>query len=99
MNNLISLGSYRAIKKCKTLFISYKDKLERMNKNDLFIELSKYRDEVARYPNHLLTALKGEILMKVVSKKAISTELRTYAINEELRLKKTIKMRLYMKGK
>jgi hypothetical protein len=79
--NIISLKAYRTLKECQKLFQGYRSRLTKMDKTDLLLELERYRKEAANYPHHLLTVVKGEILMN--------------ALNEERRLKVEVYRRLH----
>ena len=65
-----------------------------MEKAELLGELDRYRMEANRYPSHLLTIVKGEILMQVVKRRSLTSELQSFAYGEELRLKREVKRRL-----
>ncbi len=96
VEKVISLRAFRTLKECQRLFKGYESKLKSMEKADLLLELDRYRVEANRYPSHLLTIVKGEILMGVLKDRSITHDLRTYAANEGERLKGEVKRRLYI---
>ena len=93
--NIVSLKAYRTLKECQRLFQSYKGRLGKMEKADLLQELERYRKESANYPHHLLTVVKGEILMGALRERSLTAELKTFAISEEKRLKVEVYRRLH----
>lgn len=95
MRNTVSLRAYRTLKECRVLFNGYDQRLSNMEKGELLSELERYRTESNRYPNHLLTIVKGEILMKELKKRATTAELKAYIQEEEVRLYIEINRRLY----
>lgn len=94
MSNTISLRAYKTLKECQKLFHGYRDRLGGLDKTDLLVELERYKQESARYPHHLLTVVKGEILMGVLREKSLTEEMRTYALSEERRLRIEMQKRL-----
>lgn len=95
MTNTVSLRAYKTLKECQRLFHGYKDRLETMDKADLLMEVERYKQEASRYPHHLLTVVKGEILMGILRDRSLTEELRAYAVNEERRLKVEMYRRLH----
>lgn len=93
--NVVSLKAYRTLKECQRLFLGYKGRLEKMEKTDLLLELERYRKEAANYPHHLLTVVKGEILMTALKDRSLTSELKLFATNEEKRLKVEVYRRLH----
>lgn len=93
--NVISMQAFRTLKECQRLFTSYKGRLEKMEKTELLLELEKYRQEAGRYPNHLLTIVKGEIIMRAVRDASLTEEMRIFAKTEEHRLKVEMYRRLH----
>lgn len=93
--NIVSLKAYRTLKECQRLFHGYKDRLGKMEKADLLQELERYRKEAANYPHHLLTVVKGEILMNALKDRSLTNELKAFAMNEERRLKVEVYKRLH----
>ncbi len=93
--NVISMQAFKTLKECQRLFHGYRDRLTKMDKAELLLELERYRQEAGRYPHHLLTVVKGEILMANLREKSLSDELRTYAQKEEHRLKVEMYKRLH----
>ena len=93
--NIVSLKAYRTLKECQRLFHGYRDRLGKMEKADLLQELDRYRKEATNYPHHLLTVVKGEILMAALKDRSLTLELKTFAINEERRLKVEVYKRLH----
>ena len=91
---IVSLRAYRTIRECQKLFRGYETKLETMEKAELLTELDRYRVEAGRYPSHLLTIVKGEILMQVIKKRSLTMELKSFADTEERRLKTEVTRRL-----
>jgi hypothetical protein len=94
-HNLVSLQAFKTLKECQRLFQGYRERLSDMEKADLLMELERYRTEASRYPHHLLTIVKGEILMNIVREKSLTDELRAYASGEEHRLKVEMYRRLH----
>lgn len=94
-DNIVSLRAYRTLRECQKLFQGYETKLETMEKADLLTELDRYRVEADRYPSHLLTIVKGEILMQVIKRRSLTNELKSFADLEERRLKQEVTRRLY----
>ena len=86
-SNVVSLKAYKSLKDCEKLFQGYKSRLETMEKTDLLIEVERYRQEASRYPHHLLTVVKGEILMRALKDRSLTEDLKNFAMNEERRLK------------
>lgn len=95
VGKVVSLRAFRTLRECQKLFKGYESKLKVMEKSDLLSELDRYRVEANRYPSHLLTIVKGEILMGVLKDRSITHDLRTYATNEGARLKGEVERRLY----
>jgi hypothetical protein len=93
--NIVSLKAYRTLKECQRLFQGYRGRLTKMEKTDLLQELERYRKEAANYPHHLLTVVKGEILMAALKERSLTQELKTFALNEERRLKVEVYKRLH----
>lgn len=93
--NIISLKAYRTLKECQKLFQGYRARITKMEKTDLLLELERYRKEAANYPHHLLTVVKGEILMAALKEKSLTDELKTFAASEERRLKIEVYRRLH----
>ena len=93
--NIVSLKAYKTLKECHKLFEGYKTRLGKMEKADLLMELDRYRQEAVRYPHHLLTVVKGEILMGELRSKSLTTELKNFAQSEERRLKVELYQRLH----
>lgn len=93
--NVVSLKAYRTLKECQKLFQGYKGRLAKMEKTDLLVELDRYRKEAANYPHHLLTVVKGEILMTALKERSLTAELKDYALTEERRLKVEMYKRLH----
>jgi hypothetical protein len=93
--NVVSLKAYRTLKECQRLFHGYRGRLGKMEKADLLQELDRYRKEAANYPHHLLTVVKGEILMGALRERSLTTELKTFAQSEEKRLKVEVYRRLH----
>jgi hypothetical protein len=93
--NVVSLKAYRTLKECQRLFQGYRNRLGKMEKSDLLQELDRYRKEAANYPHHLLTVVKGEILMAALKERSLTLELKSFAVNEEKRLKVEVYKRLH----
>jgi len=93
--NIISLKAFKTLKECQRLYQGYKARLQEMEKTDLLIEVERYKQEASRYPNHLLTVVKGEILMATVKSRSLTEELKSYASNEEHRIKVELYKRLH----
>lgn len=85
--NVVSLKAYRTLKECQKLFQGYRNRIAKMEKADLLMELDRYRKEAANYPHHLLTVVKGEILMTALKDRSLTSELKEFASSEERRLK------------
>jgi len=94
MDNVISLKAHRTLIECRRLFKGYDDRLDKMDKTDLLTEFERYRKEAVNYPHHLLTLVKGEILLSKLGKMQITKELQVFINNELLRINKEIKLRL-----
>ena len=95
VKKVVSLRAFRTLRECQKLFKGYHVKLNAMEKADLLTELDRYRVEAGRYPSHLLTIVKGEILMKVLKHRSVTDDLRNYASEEEARLQKEVERRLH----
>lgn len=93
--NVVSLKAYRTLKECQRLFQGYRGRLAKMEKADLLQELDRYRKEAASYPHHLLTVVKGEILMGALKDRSLTEELKSFAVSEERRLKVEVYRRLH----
>jgi hypothetical protein len=93
--NVISMQAFKTLKECQRLFHGYKERLAKMEKVELLQELERYRQEAGRYPHHLLTVVKGEILMTNLKDKSLTDELRSFAQKEEHRLKVEMYKRLH----
>ncbi len=92
---MVSLKAFRTLKECQRLFDGYRNRLEKIDKADLLQEVERYRQEAANYPDHLLTIVKGEILMAAVRGRSLTSELREFATSEERRLKVNLYKRLH----
>lgn len=95
VGKVVSLRAFRTLRECQKLFKGYESKLKLMEKSDLLSELDRYRVEANRYPSHLLTIVKGEILMTVLKDRSITHDLRNYASTERERLRSEVERRLY----
>lgn len=95
MSNVVSLRTFRTLKECQKLFIGYEDKLKGMSKDELMGELERYRVESARYPEHLLTIVKGQIILRMVRRRPISLELRHFVDSESDRLEATVAKKVH----
>jgi hypothetical protein len=95
MSNTVSLRAFKTLKECQRLFHGYRDRLGAMDKSDLLMEVERYKKEASSYPHHLLTVVKGEILMGVLRDRSLTDELKSYAVNEERRLKIEMYRRLH----
>ena len=93
--NVVSLKAYRTLKECQKLFEGYKKRLSKMDKMDLLLELERYKKEAANYPHHLLTVVKGEILVTSIKERSLTAELKSFAVTEERRLKIEMYRRLH----
>ena len=93
--NIVSLKAYRTLKECQKLFQGYRTRLTKMDKTDLLLELERYRKEASNYPHHLLTVVKGEILMNALKTRSLTEDLKNFALNEERRLKVEVYRRLH----
>ena len=93
--NVVSLKAVRTLKECQKLFEGYRQRVHKMEKTDLLMELDRYRTEASRYPHHLLTIVKGEILLHAVKSRSLTKELKDFASSEERRLKVELYKRLH----
>ena len=93
--NIVSLKAFKTLKECQKLFQGYRNRLTDMEKIDLLSEVERYKQEAARYPHHLLTVVKGEILMRALKDCSLTEELKSYAASEERRLKVELYKRLH----
>ncbi|MCO5142111.1 MAG: hypothetical protein M9962_03365 [Oligoflexia bacterium] len=93
--SVVSLKAYKTLKECQKLFQGYRTRVHKMEKVDLLLELERYKKESANYPHHLLTVVKGEILMEAIKGKSLTDELRNFAANEEKRIKVEMYKRLH----
>ncbi len=93
--NVVSLKAIRTLKECQKLFEGYRLRIHKMEKTDLLVELDRYRTESSRYPHHLLTIVKGEILLQAVKDRSLTKELKDFALAEEKRLKIELYKRLH----
>lgn len=93
--NVVSLKNFRTLRECQKLFAGYKDNISKLPRVDLMEEVQRYQKEAISYPHHLLTVVKGEILMSIVKKVAITEDLKNFADKEEIRLKTEVERRLY----
>ncbi len=93
--NVVSLKAFKTLKECQQLFNGYRKRLVEMEKMDLLLEVERYKQEATRYPHHLLTVVKGEILMKALKEQSLTEELKSYAAGEERRLKVEMYRRLH----
>lgn len=59
--NVLDLKKFRTLKECQRLFGGYKNRLVAMNKEQVSEEKGRLKEEVQRYPNHLLTKVKRHI--------------------------------------
>jgi len=94
-NNVVSIRAFRTLRECKRLFSGYQQKLYKMNKSDLLTELDRYRIEAGRYPCHLLTIVKGEILLRILKGKSLTADLKSFAAKEEKRIQLEVSRRLH----
>lgn len=98
MSNVVYLKAYRTLKECDKLFVGYRARVEKMDRDTLLLELERYKQEAQNYPHHLLTVVKGEILMGAAKTVAVSPELRAFASREEIRLKEEVRKRLHQES-
>lgn len=94
MENVISLKAYRTIKETQKLFAGYRTRVEKMGRDEMLEEMKRYRQEAEKYPFHLLTLIKGQILMGSAKRTALTPAFREFAMNEEARLKEEVAKRL-----
>lgn len=94
INKVVSIRAYKTLKECQKLFASYQDRITKMDKIDLLVELERYKKEASNYPSHLLTLVKGEILLKTVHSRSLSDELKGFAAQEQSRLQRELSKRL-----
>ena len=94
INTVVSIRAYKTLKECQKLFASYQERITKMDKVDLLVELERYKKEAANYPSHLLTLVKGEILLKTVHAQSLSEELKGFAAQEQSRLQRELTKRL-----
>lgn len=94
MQNVVSIAAFRTFKECQKLYTNYRLSLYKMEKADLLVELERYRQEAGRYPSHLLTIVKGEILLEALRNRALTQEMQEFALKEAKRIKKEITKRL-----
>lgn len=94
MSNVISLRHFRTLRECQKLFTGYETKLQDMPKEELLQEFERYRVESSRYPTHLLTIVKGQILMKMMKRRPITSELRHFVESESDRLEQIASARV-----
>lgn len=66
-----------------------------MNKAELLSELEKFRKESDSFPEHLLTLVKGEILLTNVERVATTPELNRFVKKELARISHSLKVRLH----
>lgn len=95
MSNVVDMRAYRTLRECQKLFVGYEAKLKDMDKATLLAEFERYRVESARYPTHLLTIVKGEILLRVMKRRPITMELRQFVEAECQRLDDEIQKRVH----
>jgi hypothetical protein len=79
MGDLIDMRSVRVIREARGLLKSYRDRTEAMSATAITEELGRFREEAARYPDHTLTLVKGEILYGVLLKRDLTRSLRDAA--------------------
>lgn len=63
MDNVVSLRAVRTQKECERLFEGYKKRLSVFSKDEMSTEVARFQSEMKNYPNHLLTLVKGKILL------------------------------------
>lgn len=93
--NVFCLKAYRTLKECKKLFTGYDTRVNNMDGVTFSEELERYRKEAENFPRHLLTVVKGEILMNAAKKAPISDELKDFSSKEAVRLKAEVSSRLH----
>ena len=74
MNNVISLQAYRVEKDCQQLFKGYKDRINNFTKEQFHQELLNFQQEFQKFPNHLLTIVKGQILLRAMIARGSTNE-------------------------
>ena len=94
MSNIISLKNYKTIKECRSLFQGYGRRVAEMNKEELLAEFARYTKEATNFPNHLLTLVKGEILLANLERVATTPEMKKYIFEEQARIKGKYEARL-----
>jgi hypothetical protein len=92
--NVTSLTAYRTLKEYKLLFRGYEAKMRAADKHHLLVELENYRIESRRYPSHLLTIVKGQILLQQLDKVVVTPELKHFVVQELARLRVELSRRL-----
>ena len=93
---IVSIQAYRTLKECRFLFRNYAAQLKSMDKYRLLSELNNYYEESKKYPAHLLTIAKGEVLTAVLRERSLTQELCEYAREERKRLRTKIEQRIYV---
>lgn len=93
-DNVVSLKAHRTLVECRRLFRGYEARIMKMDRGLLLTEVQRYKNEAVNYPHHLLTIVKGEILMGVVKNIAVTPELKEFSAREEVRLKQEVRRRL-----
>lgn len=66
MENVVSLKAVRTEKECVKLFVGYKNRVIAFTKEEMALEIARFQKEMHNYPNHLLTLVKGRILLNAL---------------------------------
>lgn len=68
-DNVVDIKKYRMFQETKRLFSGYKVRVLGMNQEAVFEEKTRLKEEVARYPHHMLTAVKVQIFENATKSK------------------------------
>ena len=74
MDNVVSLKAVRTQRECERLFEGYKKRLSVFTKDEMSTEINRFQNEMKNYPNHLLTLVKGKILLKELLRRGSTNE-------------------------
>ena len=74
MENVVSLRAVRTEKECMKLFAGYKARILLMSKEEIAVEIARFQKEMQNYPNHLLTLVKGRILLQALMDRGNTNE-------------------------
>lgn len=90
---IFNLRACRVLHECRRLFFGYKNRLSQMSRLEFLGELNRYRNEVINFPNHLLTLVKGELLLSQAKRFTFDDIIQDFIKSESNRIAAEIERR------